>query len=69
LKSSAIVEFDAVHGMNARFAGLTSLTQRSRATRRIPVRKCFIGTAPLTLVEKQRFSALFGIEMLANYGA
>jgi acyl-CoA synthetase (AMP-forming)/AMP-acid ligase II len=59
---------DALWMVPSLVRGLTHLAEKNRATRRIPVRKCFIGTAPVTRVEKQRFGALFGIEMLENYG-
>ena len=32
------------------------------------VQRCYLGTAPISLIEKQRFSKVFGIELLENYG-
>jgi acyl-CoA synthetase (AMP-forming)/AMP-acid ligase II len=49
--------------------GLLSLAERvGQAMPRTHVERCFLGTAPVSLQEKQRFSQVFGIEPLENYG-
>ena len=47
-----------------RLAELTNTTPK----RDCIIRKCFLGTAPITINEKNKFSDLFNIEMLENYG-
>ncbi|HQS58869.1 MAG: hypothetical protein B7Y56_12585 [Gallionellales bacterium 35-53-114] len=49
--------------------GLLTLAERvGQAMPRTRVERCFIGTAPVSLIEKQKFSQIFGIEPLENYG-
>ncbi|HLB41804.1 MAG TPA: class I adenylate-forming enzyme family protein [Gammaproteobacteria bacterium] len=47
------------------------LTLSSRVGQMMPppnIDLCFLGTAPISLEEKQRFSHIFGIQALENYG-
>ena len=49
--------------------GLLTLAERvGQPMPRTRVKRCYIGTAPIGLVEKQRFTQVFGIEPLENYG-
>ena len=62
-------EIDALWMVPAIVRGLTTLAERTNASqRRHNVQTCLLGTAPITLNEKQRFRQLFDIEMLENYG-
>lgn len=49
--------------------GLLTLAERvGQAMPRTCVERCYLGTAPVSLTEKQKFSQVFGIEPLENYG-
>jgi acyl-coenzyme A synthetase/AMP-(fatty) acid ligase len=49
--------------------GLLTLAERvGLAMPRASVKRCYLGTAPISLAEKQKFSQVFGIEPLENYG-
>lgn len=49
--------------------GLLTLAERvGQAMPRSRVERCYLGTAPVGLVEKQKFAQVFGIELLENYG-
>lgn len=49
--------------------GLLTLAERvGQAVPRTRVERCFLGTAPIGLAEKQKFAQVFGIEPLENYG-
>lgn len=49
--------------------GLLTLSERVGQTMsRTCVERCYLGTAPASLVEKKKFSQVFGIEPLENYG-
>lgn len=49
--------------------GLLTLAERvGQAMPRSRVERCYLGTAPIGLAEKQKFAQVFGIEPLENYG-
>ena len=49
--------------------GLLTLAERvGQPMPRTCVVRCYLGTAPISLAEKQKFSQIFGIEPLENYG-
>ena len=49
--------------------GLLTLVERvGQPMPRTCVERCYLGTAPISLAEKQKFSQFFGIEPLENYG-
>lgn len=49
--------------------GLLTLAERvGQAMPRSRIERCYLGTAPISLVEKQKFAQMFGIEPLENYG-
>ena len=49
--------------------GLLTLSDRvGQAVTRPSISYCYLGTAPVSLEEKQRFSQVFGIQPLENYG-
>lgn len=48
--------------------GLVAIAERRGSLRTTGIRACFLGTAPVTRVEKERFAELFGVVPLENYG-
>jgi acyl-CoA synthetase (AMP-forming)/AMP-acid ligase II len=62
-------EVDALWMVPSIARGLIGLAERTESLQQLPaIRNCFLGTAPVTLSEKNRFRDLFGIEILENYG-
>jgi acyl-CoA synthetase (AMP-forming)/AMP-acid ligase II len=62
-------EIDALWMVPAIMRGLAALAERTnKPQRKHGVSTCLLGTAPISLVEKERFRQLFELEVLENYG-